>query len=406
MSPRDLDVILYGATGFTGRQTAEYFARHAPADLRWAIAGRNQTKLASLHTELSLGKSVGIIAADSADGSAIAALCARTRVVLTTAGPFALYGHNLVKSCAESGTHYVDITGETAFIRDMIDSYQTVAVGSGAKLVPLCGFDSVPADLGNYILAKHLSEVANTATARTYGYYSIGGGFNGGTFLSGLTMLETGAYQRMADPALLLPKDASGVKLPADDSSARYADDVKSWVAPFVMGRINTRVVHRSAALAASYGTPYGDNFGYSEAMKMGGSWNPIPAVGMAAGMRAFETLGSVAAVRNLLRSLGPSAGQGPSPETIAGGFYTLEIFGKGDDGTRAKVTFADRRDPGNRATVQFVCEAALSLVQDQKRLPGGEKRCGFLTPATAFGDVLVERLRAGETTIRAESLS
>lgn len=404
-SEKEFDVILYGATGFTGRQTAEYFHKHAPAGVRYAIAGRNIQKLETVHRELAPGESVGMIAADSADAAAIDALVARTRVLLTTAGPYSLYGQELVRACAEQGVHYVDITGETAFIRDMIDRHSAAARASGAKLVPLCGFDSVPADLAVYLAQKTLRENSQTGTVSARGYYSLGGGFNGGTFLSGLNMFESGAHVRMQDVRLLLPEDAGGVAPPADNESARYEAEVESWVAPFIMGRINTRVVHRSAALAAAANAPYGSAFGYTEALKLGGRWNPVPAVAMASGMRIFETLGTIGAVRKVLRTVGPAAGSGPSDEVIEKGFYRIEVVATGENGQRVNITIADDRDPGNRATVQFVCEAALALAGDLEALPGGpDQRLGFLTPAFAFGDVLVERLRAGGTRIEIAS--
>lgn len=405
MAKQKFDVILYGATGFTGRQTVEYFQAHAPADIRFAIAGRNQAKLKNLHQELGLPATVGVIAADSGDLAAVRAMVEQTRVLLTTAGPYTLYGENLVVAAAELGVHYVDITGETVFIRDMIDRYESTAVASGAKLVPLCGFDSVPADLGAYLVQKNLRETHQTGTAGALGFYSVGGGFNGGTFLSGLTMFETGNHIRMRDVSLLVPPAARGVAPPADDPSARYDSAIESWVAPFVMGRINTRVVHRSAALAAAYDAPYGSAFGYGEALKMGGRWNPVPAMAMAAGIQAFEVLGTIGAVRNVLRLLGPASGAGPSQTAIENGFYRLEVIGTGENGRRVKVTIADQRDPGNRATVQFVCEAALALAINPAALPGGESRAGFLTPATAFGDVLVARLIRGGTKIQAQEI-
>jgi short subunit dehydrogenase-like uncharacterized protein len=402
---REFDVVLYGATGFTGSQTVEYFHKHAPPGLRYAIAGRNQAKLETLHRELALPAAVAVIQADSADAPAIEAMVARTRVFLTTAGPYTLYGEYLVRACAEQGVHYVDITGETAFIRDMIDRYEGAARGAGAKLIPLCGFDSVPSDLGAYLAQKQLREVHGTGTISARGFYSIGGGFNGGTLLSGLTMFETGAHRRMREVDLLMPSDARGVAPPSDNDSARYEADIESWVAPFVMGRINTRVVHRSAALAAEFDAPYGAAFGYAEALKMGGRWNPVPAVAMASGMRAFETLGTIGAVRNVFKMLGPAPGAGPSDSAIENGFYQIEVVAAGENGRRVKVTIADDRDPGNRATVQFVCEAAFALATDIDRLPGGHGRVGFLTPATAFGDVLVARLIAGGTRILTEDL-
>ncbi len=399
---KEFDVVLYGASGFTGRQTAEYFQKHAPANLRFAIAGRNQAKLEAVHRELGLPPTVGVIAAD------ITAMVARARIVLTTAGPYTLYGAGIVRACAEAGVHYVDITGETVFIRDMIDAHEDAARASGAVLLPLCGFDSVPADLGAYLAQKALRENHSTGTRRADGYYTLDGGFNGGTFYSAMQMYKTGAYKRMRDPELLLPPDAQGVAPAGDARFARYAPEVNSWVAPFIMAKINTRVVHRSAALAAAAGQPYGDRFAYTESMRLGGAWNPVPALAVAAGMQSFEVLGPVAAIRGLLETFAPAPGEGPSAKTIERGVYQLEVVAVGENGDRVRVTIADERDPGNRATVQFACESALELARLASNSPEElRKRIGggFRTPATAIGDALVARLIAGGVRIASEGL-
>ncbi len=260
---RNFDVIVYGATGFVGRQTARYIADHA-AGLRWAIAGRSAAKLDALRRELGQ-TSPGIVVADAGDAAALDALAAQSRVVLSTAGPFARFGSGLVAACVRHGTHYVDITGETPWVRQMIDRHHAAAAKSGTRIVPGCGFDSVPSDLGAWLVASALWRQHGERCASVKACFSMRGGLNGGTAASALAALDDKAAQAQFDDAFLLnprgtvPADAASHRDPA---GALHDSDFDAWLAPFVMGPINSRVVRRSAALLAGSG-PFAPDFRY-----------------------------------------------------------------------------------------------------------------------------------------------
>ncbi len=387
------DVVLYGASGFVGRQTVAHFAAHA-GGLRWALAGRNRDKLVAARTAAGPGAaSAGIIVADAADAAALDALANSTRVVLSTAGPFALYGSELVKACVARRTHYVDITGETPWVRSMIDLHHDRAARDGTRIVPCCGFDSVPSDLGAFLVEQQLESLGEKCV-QVKAAFSLRGGFNGGTLASALNMLDEGQTRRMADPWLLSPSgDERPVPTPADQDpfSPVHDADFDCWLGPFFMGPVNTRVVRRSAALLG-----YGPQFHYQEYLRFGkGAGAALTAAGVSAGMMASQGALRLAPVRALARRFAPAPGEGPSEARMDKGSFRCALVGHGDRGARVRATVASRGDPGNRATTQMVCEAALALAQDESRLPGGKRRGGVLTPASAFGDVLVQRLRA-----------
>jgi short subunit dehydrogenase-like uncharacterized protein len=255
MPTREFDVVLYGATGFTGRQTVRYFHKFAPPDLRWAIAGRNQSTLEALNS------GVPVMVADSSNQNAIDKMVERTRVMLSTAGPFALYGTGIVDACVRFRTHYCDITGETPWVRSLIDRYQDQATAEGTRLIPFSGFDSIPSDLGAMLVAGALGPQTTTVKA----FFQISGGLNGGTLASALNMAETGADKLMRDPFLLSPLIQRPLKdLERDPTAGAFDEDAQTWVAPFVMGAINTRVVRRSCQIL-------GVDFAYQEYLKMHG---------------------------------------------------------------------------------------------------------------------------------------
>lgn len=389
---RPFDVLLYGATGFTGRQTAAYFRDHAPAHLRWAISGRNAEKLEATAIELNLPDKVEQIAADAGNPGAMESLVAQSRVILSTAGPFARFGENLIAACARSGTHYVDITGETWWVRDMIDRYDNTARGSMAKIVPCCGFDSVPSDMAVF-MAHDVLRARGDELLDCRGYFEVRGGFNGGTFHSGLNMFASGAHERAADPGLLVPTGAGGVRIVPDPTDAYYDEDVENWVAPFFMAQVNTRVVNRSAALFHAYGEGYGEEFCYREFHKLGGRWNPLPAFGAAAALGTMRALGPVEAFRSLARLIGPAPGDGPSEKDMNAGLAAIEVVARARETEPVRTSLAYDGDPGNRATVLFVCEAALLIAENEAKLPGGPSRAGFLTPAAGLGRAYLDRL-------------
>ena len=373
MPKREFDVVLYGATGFTGRQTVRYFAEFAPPDLKWAIAGRNLNKLQALKC------GVPVIVADSSDQTAIDAMVTRTRVLLTTAGPFALHGTGIVDACVRLRAHYCDITGETPWVRGLIDRYQGKASAEGTRLIPFCGFDSVPSDLGAMLIAGALGPQTLTVTA----LFQMAGGLNGGTLASALNMAETGADKQMRDPFLLSPLLRRPLQdFEHDPTAARFDETTKTWLAPFVMSPINTRVVRRSCQIL-------GLDYAYQEYLKMEGTMAGPLAVGLAAGSALLDAGLRFSPVRQLLRLAAPAPGSGPSEKTMDNGWFRCELAGYSSDGRIARAIIADKGDPGNRVTVKCLCESALALALDE--LPA---RAGFLTPSTGLGDALVERLR------------
>lgn len=396
MPKREYDVVLYGASGFTGRQTVEYFARQSPEGLRWAIAGRNREKLEAVKKEIPGASGADVLVADSQDQAAIDAIVSRTRVLLTTAGPFAIYGTGIVDACVRFKSHYVDITGETVWVKELIDRYHQQAAADATRIIPFCGFDSVPSDLGSYLLVRHIQKELGVSCKQVKAFFQMAGGVNGGTLATAFNLYETGKATEARDPFLLDPpiEHTEQERRRNLDPAFPYFDpDMAAWAAPFVMGPINTRVVRRSSALFDQLQAPYGRDFTYQEYMKFGGPLGWMPAAGLSAGAAMFElTLQSP--LRPLLKSVLPSPGEGPSEKTMNEGWFKCELIGIAEDGRKVRGLIRDQGDPGNRATVKFLCESALALAVNTDELPGANQRGGILTPATGLGDVLAERLR------------
>ncbi len=405
MSQRDYDVVLYGASGFTGKQTVEYFAKHA-GKVRWAIAGRNKEKLEAVKTQVGKGaKNADILVADSQDQTALDAIISRTRVLLTTAGPFALYGTKIVDACVRFKTHYVDITGETVWVKDLIDRYHAQAATDGTRIVPFCGFDSIPSDLGAYVVARQIQQNLGVACKQVKGYFQMAGGINGGTLATAFNMAESGQAARARDPFILNPPSNHSpqeIKANQDPTAPFLEPELNAWVGLFIMGSINTRVVRRSNALFGEWGESYGTDFAYQEYTKFSGALGWMPAYGMTTGTSLFQ-VALASPLRLLMKSMLPQPGAGPSEKTMNEGWFKCELLGEAVDGRKVRGVIKDKGDPGNRATVKFLCESALCLAENFDELPGGASRGGVLTPATAFGDVLVERLRKAGMTIEVQ---
>jgi short subunit dehydrogenase-like uncharacterized protein len=402
---REFDVVLYGATGFVGRQTVAYFAAHAPRGLRWALAGRSAERLARVREACGpAAADAGLVVADAADATALGTLAARARVVLSTAGPFALYGDGLVDACVAQRTHYVDITGETPWVRRLIDRHHARAAAEGTRIVPCCGFDSVPSDLGAWRVASAIRARHGEPCVEVRACFSIRGGVNGGTLASALHMMEAGDARRFADPFLLNPPGS------APRGGSRHGDPLlpvhdagfDAWLAPFVMAPVNTRVVRRSAALLAGGDAPaYDRDFEYDEYLRVGrGRGAALAATGLAAGLAAGGASLRLAPVRALVRRVVPAPGQGPSERSMDGGSFRCDLLGRSASGRIERGRIAGRGDPGNRATTTFVCESALALATDTDALPGDRGAGGVLTPASALGDALARRLAAAGMTL------
>ena len=404
MRETNYDVVLYGASGFVGKQTVRYFAERAGDEVRWAIAGRDRDKLESVRVEA--GINVDILVADSQDLAAIDAIVSQTRVVLNTAGPFALYGDAIVDACVRYRTHYVDITGETPWVKGLIDRYHLQAATDGTRIIPCCGFDSVPSDLGAYLLVRYLQRLGTNCT-QVKAYYQAAGGFNGGTLASGLNIFDRGELDLVSNPFLLNPPESvpTDIDRDRDPTAPQYDVEMETWVAPFFMGVVNTRIVRRSWALFDRWQEPYGTDFSYQEYFKFDPPWAWLQSAAMVGGMAVIGGAIAIPPLRSLLESIIPQVGSGPTEQTMNEGWFRCELLGWGSQGQRVRGLIADAGDPGNRATVKFVCESALGLAVDVDRLPGGVQRGGILTPATGLGDVLVERLKQAGMRLEVETI-
>jgi short subunit dehydrogenase-like uncharacterized protein len=397
---RPYDVVLYGATGFVGRQTAEYFAR-VGAGVRWAIAGRSGAKLEEIRRSLG-NASVGVLVADAADAHAQNEMAASCRVVLSTAGPFARYGSELVAACVKQRTHYVDITGETPWVRGVMDRHHAQAAADGTRIIPFCGFDSVPSDLGSWLVVQAIRNQFGEDCASIKAAFTVKGGLNGGTLASVVNLIESGQRSVLSQPFLLNPANVQ----PADASShtdpigAHYDGDFSAWLGPFFMGPVNTRVVRRSAALS-SPAAGYGSDFHYQEYMRFGrGPLGAVGAAGASLAGLAFQAAFLFPPVRHLVTAVAPPPGQGPSTSTMDSGFFRCDLVGVSSTGRTMRGRVSDSGDPGNRATTKFVCEAALALAQNFDELPGGSTMGGVLTPAIGLGEPYARRLRAAGMTL------
>jgi short subunit dehydrogenase-like uncharacterized protein len=398
---RTHDLALYGATGFVGRLLAAHLAEHAPAGTRIALAGRDRARLEEVRAGLPVGgRSWDVVVADSTDAASLAALAASTRVLATTVGPYARHGLPVVEACARAGTHYADLTGEVLFVRRAIDRTDAVARDSGARIVHACGYDSIPSDLTTMLLAERagadgaggLREVRLVASAR--------GGFSGGTIDSLRGQLaavrsDPAARRLVADPFALSPdRDAEpATRQPPDAGPPARTPDGR-WTAPFVMAPFNTRIVRRSNALQ---GWAYGRSMSYGEVMGCGrGLLGAATAASVTAGLAAGLAAMSLPPTRALLDRVLPTPGTGPSEAVRRNGWFRMVVDAQAEDGRRYRAIASGTGDPGYAATAVMLGETALALALDGDRLP---ERAGSLTPATALGGVLVERLRrAGHT--------
>ena len=381
---RDFDLVVFGATGFTGRLVAEYLAKSGAT--RWAIAGRNRDKLERL------GFTVPILIADALDPHAVADIARATKVVCTTAGPFAKYGSDLVAACAEAGTHYCDLTGEVQWMRRMIDAHHERARETGARIVHSCGFDSIPSDLGTWAFQQACHErFGRYATAVTALFGESSGGFSGGTVASAMQTSAEAAVDRevrkvLRNPYALDP-DPEAPRPPApDERSIGWDSRLGVFTIPFVMAQVNTRVVRRGHALA---GFPWGEDFRYREVMSTPGSARGlVMAVGVTGALAGLAFALKRPALRDQLAKRAPQPGEGPSQERRERGHWKTRFVGQvGDD--RMIYVASDRADPGYGSTAKMLGESALCLANDELAGDGG-----VLTPSVAMGDALVGRLR------------
>ena len=373
------DVVIYGASGFTGRLVAEYMSQQYDRSVNWAMAGRSATKLAAVRDEIGAAKDTPLVVADASDPASLRAMVANARCIITTVGPYQLYGSDLVAACAELGTDYVDLSGEPAWMHEMITKHHDAAVKSGARIVHSCGFDSIPFDLGVYFLEQAALEKFGKPLPRVRGRVrSMNGEFSGGTAAS-LTATMTALGENPALLAILtnpfaLANGFTGPQQPAENKV--YEDELLGqWVAPFIMAAINTKNVHRSNALL---GQRYGADFQYDEMMLTG------------SGEQGKAIADIVASSNPLVGDDVPKPGEGPSKASREAGNYDVLFVGTNNNGDELRASVTGDLDPGYGSTSKMIAESALCLIHDCPELKGG-----IYTPAPAMGEKLITRLVA-----------
>jgi short subunit dehydrogenase-like uncharacterized protein len=412
---REYDIVLYGATGFVGKLTAEYLAQ-AGCTARIALAGRSADRLLAVRETLGeSAQSWPVLEADASSPSTLDAMAARTQVVVTTVGPYTRYGLPLVGACASAGTDYADLTGESPFVRDSIDLYHKQAIDTGARIVHACGFDSIPSDLTVYALHRRaLADGTGDLLDTDFVVRSLAGGFSGGTLASMVEVFDSvssdaDVRRQFNDPYTLTTDRNAEPELGAQPDlrwrrGAQIAPELTGlWTAGFLMAPANTRIVRRSNALQD---WAYGSRFRYSEHMSLGSSAvapvgsavvNGVGNAVAALGSRYFRLL-----PRRLVERALPKPGTGPSQAVRERGHYKVETYTKTTTGARYVATIAQRGDPGYKATSVLLGESGLALAMDRDRL--SELR-GVLTPAAAMGDALMARFPAAGVTLETARL-
>ena len=386
MMEKKYEIILYGATGFTGKICCKYL-RDNYGDLVWALAGRNKDKLEQVKSDFELGGDV--IVADGGDLEALKSLASQTRVVLSAAGPFARYGSMLVQACVEEGAHYTDITGENHWVRGLIDKHHSEAASKGIRIIPSCGYDSIPSDLGTFFTVSQF----NKPVTRVDVYHEAHGGFSGGTTETAFTM--DGLTKEKRDPFVLNPEEtvSEEQRQKSQDSFViEQVDGIDGWSGIGIMALANTRVVRRSVALMEQNQKSYGNNFTFGE--------HGLFSTKIMARLASF---GSIIAflilttpLKRLVRPFLPKPGEGPSQETQDKGWFRATFIAYAEDNERKICSLYGLGDPGYKSTAKLVCESALSLSRHNE-LPGGSEYGGVLTPAVGLGEVLIERLKNKE---------
>ena len=388
-SSSKFDIVVYGATGFTGQLVAEYLAAHYTGkdDPKWAMAGRSKEKLAAVRDAIGAPADTALIVADGGDPASLQAMVDQTKLVISTVGPYQLYGSDLVAACAASGTDYLDLCGEPLWMRKMIDAHEVAAKSSGARILFSCGFDSIPFELGVFFVEQQAKKVFGAPASRVKGRVrNMKGTFSGGTAASARATFAAVAsdlslVSMVQDPFVLTP-GFDGPKQPRGNKPV-LDEDMGSWTAPFVMATINTRNVHRSNMLM---NFPYGKDFVYDEMILTGpGEQGEANAKKVVAAVNA-ERMGA---------SGGPKQGEGPSKEERENGMYDLLFVAIAPDGKQLRAAVKGDRDPGYGSTSKMISECAICLLRDAPDVPAG-----IWTPGAAMGDRLIKRLvdRAGLT--------
>jgi short subunit dehydrogenase-like uncharacterized protein len=382
MSSSKFDIVVYGATGFTGQLVAEYLAANykGAGGLKWAMAGRSKDKLAAVRDAIGAPADTPLIVADAGDPASLKAMVDQTKSIISTVGPYQLYGSELVALCAASGTDYFDLCGEPVWMRQMIDAHEATAKASGARIAFSCGFDSLPFELGVFFVQEAAKKTLGAPVNRVKGRVrDMRGTFSGGTAASFKATFAAAAKDLslvalLQNPFVLTP-GFEGPKQPRGNKPL-LDEDMGSWTAPFVMATINTRNVHRSNLLM---NFPYGKDFVYDEMVLTGpGEQGEANAKKVVAAVNA-ERMGA---------SGGPKPGEGPSKEERENGMYDLLFVAIGPDGRQARAVVKGDRDPGYGSTCKMISECAICLLRDMPDVPAG-----IWTPGAAMGHKLIKRL-------------
>jgi len=381
MSSSKFDIVVYGATGFTGQLVAEYLAAHYTGNTapKWAMAGRSLDKLASVRDAIGAPADIPLIAADAGDPASLRAMVDQANLVLTTVGPYQYYGSELVAACAATGTDYLDLCGEPVWMRQMIDAHEATARNTGARILFSCGYDSIPFELGVFFCQETAKKLLGAPVSRIKGRVRVmKGTLSGGTAASMKAIFSAAANDLslvalLRNPFALTP-GFEGPKQPPGNKPL-YDGDLESWTTPFVMANINTRNVHRSNMLM---GFPYGRDFVYDEMVLTGPGEQGEESARRILAANTSEKMGSG----------GPKPGEGPSKEERESGHYDLLFVGLAPDGRQVRVAVRGDRDPGYGSTSKMIGECAICLLRDTPEIPGG-----IWTPGAAMGDRLIKRL-------------
>jgi short subunit dehydrogenase-like uncharacterized protein len=382
---KKLDVIIYGATGFTGSLCVKYFKTKYP-EIKWGIAGRNKNKLKGLHKFQSLDCEIFI--ADAYDSYALDKLTERTKVLLSTVGPFYRYGTKVVESCVKNRTHYVDITGETFWIKEIILKFHQEAKDKSVRIIPSCGFDSIPSDLGSLFSSRNCENNVRSI----YSFYKWKGEASGGSIETLFSSNKTKIKESFLNCFSLNPKNSVSdiqKKQTSDKVKVRKNNYIDSWIGPFIMGSTNASIVRRSAALLDKEGRGYGKNFIYKEHAYFSSKWSAYIST-ILLGLFIFSVF---TPAKKVIRFFLRKPGEGPSQKVMDEGFFKGKFLVTEENNNKTIFEVYGKGDPGYKLTSMFVCESAISLLEDEVDLPGGKGYGGILTPSSGLGQILINRL-------------
>ena len=389
---KEFDIIIWGATGFTGRLVAEYiFKNYSSGKLNWAIAGRDKKKLINVRDKIA-DENIPIIIADSFDEMSLTKMTQRTKVICSTVGPYSKYGSLLVKSCIKTNTHYCDLAGEAQWIRKIVDTYHQEAKNKKIRIVNSCGFDSIPSDIGVYFIYKNLPDVNIKLDKISMRVSGFKGSLSGGTYASMNNIITEASKDRLigkilTNPYGLNPEGQRSGPDKRDLNKVKYDEDSKSWIAPFMMAGINTKIVRRSNALS-NYS--YGKNFTYDESIMTGDGFRGRIRAIISVLPLIFLSAKPGSLLKRIFNFFTPKPGQGPNKNERENGYYSMRFYIRYNDKSRALVRVTGDRDPGYGSTSKMLAESAICLSKDSLK-----DTYGVITPSIAMGDQILDRLQA-----------